>query len=148
MVAPLVATAVGSGTIPYSRGILPSSQRGYESTGQGERIGLQVIVANPEDLVSVDAFASSGIVVGTTPTKIWGAGSNPLPRARLLRIANCTDSSTLNISHTPSKVISEGWQLTNGASAVRAVVDLPILNNVEVWAAASASTVSIRMLIF
>jgi len=147
MAAPLVATAVGSGTIPYTRGILPSGQRGYEPLGQGERTGLQVVIANPEDLTSVDAFAVSGIAISTTPIKIWGARQSPLPRARLVRIQNATDSTTVTIANSAAKT-AEGWQLTNaGAATPRSYVDLPVLDCVEIWAVASAGS-QVRMLIF
>lgn len=143
----IVATIIGSGTINQTRGILPSSQRGAQADGLGIRIGQQVIVANPEDLVAVDAFAVSGISITSTPIKIWGAGSNPLPRARLLRIQNATDSTTLTIANSAAKT-AEGWTLVNaGAGTPRASVDLPILDCCEVWAVGSAA-VQVRMLVF
>jgi len=146
----IVAAQVGSGTLPYVRAILPSGQRGSDNTGQaaGVRTGIQVIVANPEDLASVDAFASSGIAVSTTPIKIFGASQSLMPRARQVMIENASDSSTLLIANAPAKVVSEGWQLVNGTAAPRAFVTLPIMAGVDIWAAASTGTVQVRILIF
>lgn len=144
-----VAASIGSGTIPYTYGILPPGQRGSQSGAEGVRLGVQVIVGNPEDMVSVDAFASSGIAVGTTPIKIFGSNQNPLPRGRKIVVENASDTSTLLVSHAPSKVVSEGYQLTNaGASTPRASVELPILGGTDVWAAALSGTVQVRILIF
>ena len=36
-----VFAIIGSGTIPYTRGILPAAQRGTESTGEGIRGGTR-----------------------------------------------------------------------------------------------------------
>ena len=144
-----VATDIGSGTISYTRGILPPSQRGSQSGAAGVRVGLQVVVANPEDMVSVDAFASSGITVGTAPVKIFGSSQNPLPRARKIIVENATDTSTLLVSHAQSKTLIEGFHLTNaGASTPRASVELPILGGTDVWAAGLGGTVQVRILIF
>jgi len=143
-----VAAIVGSGTAPFVYGILPPSQRGSQSGAEGVRVGIQMMVGNPEDIVSVDAFASSGIAVGTTPIKIFGANQSPLPRARQVMIENASDSSTLLVAHTQSKVVSEGWQLVNGTAAPRAFVTLPIMAGVDIWAAASTGSVQVRILIF
>lgn len=147
----IVAAHVGSGTVNPVRGILPSGQRGHDNTGlaAGVRTGIQVMLGNPEDIVAVDAFASSGIAVSTTPLKIFGASQSLLPRARQVIIENATDSSTLLISHHPSKVVSEGYALTNaGTNTPRQSVTLPVMAGVDIWAAASAGTVQVRILIF
>jgi hypothetical protein len=148
----IVAAQVGSGTIPFVRAILPSGQRGSDNTGlaAGVRTGIQVMVGNPEDIVSVDAFASSGIAVGITPTKIFGASQSLLPRVRTVLVQNATDSSILYVAHTASKVISEGWQLVNGIGIPRASVELPIMAGADIWAAGSTvgSGVQARLLIF
>jgi hypothetical protein len=144
-----VASDIGSGTIPYTRAILSPAQRGSTSGAGGTRTGIQVMVGNPEDMVAVDAFASSGIAVGTAPIKIFGSSQSPLPRARKVVVENASDSSTLLISHAASKVVSEGFQLTNaGAGTPRASVELPILGGTDVWAAALSGTVQVRILIF
>ena len=145
----IVASAIGSGTIPYTYSILPPNKRGSQVGSEGTRTGLQVMIGNPEDLVAVDAFAASGISVGTAPIKIFGASQSLLPRSRMLLIENGTDSTTLLIAHQASKVVSEGWQLVNGAATVgpRAYVTLPILSNTDVWAAAAAGVVNVKMLI-
>lgn len=144
-----VAAIVGSGTTPFVYGVLPPDARGSQVGAEGIRTGLQVMVGNPEDMVSVDAFASSGIAVGTSPTKIFGASQNIMPRTRKIIIENATDSSTLLISHAQSKVVSEGFQITNaGANAPRSSIELPIMAGTDVWAAAAVGTVQVRILIF
>lgn len=147
----IVAAHVGSGTVIPVKAILPSGQRGHDNTGlaAGVRTGAQVMIGNPEDVVAVDAFASSGIAVGTTPIKIFGASQSLLPRARQVVVENATDSSTLLISHAASKVVSEGFALTNaGANTPRQSVTLPIMAGVDIWAAASTGSVQVRILIF
>lgn len=142
------ASIIGSGTLPYTRQILPASQRGSEPLGEGVRTGIQVMIGNPEDLVAVDAFASSGIAISTTPIKIFDKNTSPLPRARLVRVQNATDSSTVTIANRASK-LPEGFTLVNaGASTPRAYIDLPILDCVEIWAVGSAAATQVRMLIF
>lgn len=142
-----VAAMIGSGTAPFTYGILSPNQRGSLSGAEGVRTGLQVMVSNPEDLVSVDAFAVSGIAVGTTPTKIFGASQSPMPRARKILIENGTDSSTLLVANAAAK-IPEGWQLVNGTAAPRAFVELPVMAGVDIWAAALSGSVQVRILIF
>lgn len=143
----IVSSVIGSGTIQATRGILPSSQRGYEPAGEGVRHGQQVMIGNPEDLVAVDAFSCSGISIATSPILIFDKGRSPLPRARLIRVQNATDSTTLTIANKASK-LPEGWQLTNaGATTPRSYIDLPILDCCEIWAVGSAA-VQVRMLIF
>lgn len=147
----IVAAQVGSGTVPFVRAILPSGQRGSDNTGLagGIRTGIQVMVGNPEDITSVDAFSVSGIAVSTTPLKIFGASQNPLSRARQVMIENLTDSSTLLIANNTAKVVSEGWGLTNaGANTPRQFVTLPIMGGVDIFAASVAGTIQVRMLIF
>lgn len=142
---------IGSGTkIPATAVIIPSGERGTgDNSVRKERYGQNVVVINAEDITSVETFAASGITIGTTPIKIWGTEQSFLPRARTLKIENSTDSSTVFIAHDPSKVISEGWALTNaGANTPRSSVELPVLTSVEVYAATSTGTASIRMLIF
>lgn len=143
----IVAAQVGSGTVPFVRGILPAAQRGSEPLGEGIRTGVQVMVGNPEDLVSVDAFAASGITVGGTPLKIFGSSSGTWPRARRILVQNATDSSTLLVANTAAKT-AEGWQLVNGTNAPRAFVELPIMAGVDVWVAALSGSILVRTLIF
>jgi len=144
-----VAAQIGSGTIPYTYGILDPSERGSQEGAGGVREGSQVIIANPEDMVSVDAFAASGITVGTSPIEIIGPHTNPLPRCRAVVIQNSTDNTTVRIAHDPDKVVSEGFVLEAGTviNADRHIV-LPIMHNVSVYAAAATGTATIRMLIY
>lgn len=132
-----VATQVGSGTIPFVRGILPASQRGNQPNGEGIRTGTQVVLANPEDLNSVDAFAVSGVSLGATPVLIWGPSLNSLPRQRELRI-QCQGPGSIYIGPNPTSVIApSGWQIhPPAANNTFNEVSLPFLLNVDIWARA------------
>jgi hypothetical protein len=146
-----VAATVGSGTVEQVRAILPAIQRGKEPAGEGERIATQVIVANPEDFVAVDAFAASGIAVGTDVIEIFCPGNNPLPRCREVVIQNQTLNSTLRIAHHPDKVVSEGWGLFNPTTHTGpgvAEIRLPLMHNNSIYARADAGTIAVRLLIF
>lgn len=136
----IVAAQIGSGTIPFVRGILPSSQRGIEPNGEGVRTGIQVLVANPEDQIAVDAFAVSGVSIGVTPVKIWDANINPLPRQRSVSLFNDGPNEAF-IGQTSTAVISpSGYNITAETSLL-----LPFMKNVEIWAR-SAGTSQIRII--
>ena len=144
-----VAAIVGSGTLPFTRGILSSIQRGYEAGGEGVRTGIQVMVGNPEDLVAVDTFVASGVTVGTTPLEIVGPHINPLPRCRHVVVQNL-GANDLYISHHPNVEILDSFQLAAGgtAGADRSIA-LPLLHNTSVWAKTAISgTSQVGILIF
>lgn len=144
----IVASQIGSGTLPYTYGILPSSQRGNEPLGQGIRHGQQVMIGNPEDLVAVDAFAASGITVGTTPVEIVGPNNNPLPRCRQIILQN-TGANEVYISHNPTFPLVDSFELPVGGTAgANRRITLPLLHNVSIWARADTGTSVIRLLIF
>lgn len=139
-----VAAIIGSGTLPYTRQILPSGQRGSDSSGEAEgvRTGLQIMVANYEDLQSVDAFAVSGVSIGPTPVLVWGPGINPLPRQRTVTLFN-DGPGELFIGPNSTAVISpSGFNIPAESSLV-----LPLLWNVQIWAR-SATTTQIRFLAY
>lgn len=143
-----VAAIVGSGTIPYTRGILPASQRGNESAGEGVRTGIQVMVGNPEDMLAVDAFAASGITVGTTPVEIVGPHNNPLPRCRQIILQN-TGANEVYISHKPTFPLLDSFELPVGGTAgANRRITLPLLHNASIWARADTGTSVVRLLIF
>lgn len=138
---------VGSGTIPFIRPILSSGQRGIgQSTFVGDRAGDQVIVANPEDLVAVDAFAVSGVTVGTTPLEVLAFGKNPLPRSRSVRLVN-DGTAIIRIAHSAAKT-AEGFPIYPVVSSVGQLpVEIPLLKNVSIWAASDSGSNSLRMII-
>lgn len=141
------ASIVGSGTIPYTRGILTAEQRGVEANGEGIRIGTQVLVVNPEDLNSVEAFAVSGITVSTTPVEIINPADNPLPRTREVVIQNL-GTADVYISHKSTDIPIEGFEITAPGTNDINSVKIPLMHNVSVWAATSAGSASIRMIIY
>jgi len=143
------ATVIGSGTLIQTRSILPPSQRGTEPAGHGFRTGTQVVVANTEDFNSVDAFAASGITVGTTALEILSPGTNPLPRMREVTIQNL-GTADVYIGHSADGIVlsAEGFELTAPAANTVSLVTIPLMHNVSIWAATAAGTASVRMLIF
>ena len=143
------SSIIGSGTYPYTRQILPIAQRGANDNGGGIRTGNQVVIANPEDLTSVDAFAVSGITVGTTPVQILAPGNNPLPRSVKVILQN-VGSQDVFIGPTSEKAsVAEGFVLaTDGTAGTSRRVELPFLHNVEIWARSQTGTSTIKMLIY
>lgn len=147
-----VASIIGSGTIPFTRAILPPSQRGTQADGEGIRTGTQVMIGNPEDLVAVDAFAVSGVSVNTTPVLIFSKdlARNILPRVREVRIQNTTGTSELLIGPTSQKTLAEGFIIhSHATNAPYEYITLPVLDSVQIWAAAkSGGPIQVRMLLF
>lgn len=137
---------VGSGTIPFARAILPSSQRGYEPNGRGERGGIQTQIANPEDLVAVDAFAASGVSVSTTSVEVVGFGNNPLPRCRNVIVKNGGATAVL-LSHKQNFTDIEGFPLSALGTA-NDQIELSIMKNVSVWARTASGSTTVKVLIF
>lgn len=145
-----VAAIIGSGTLPFTRGILPASQRGAQATGEGVRVGQQVILANPEDLNSVDTFAVSGVSIGSTPVRIWGPGINPLPRQREVILHNDGPGDVYYGPTSTSVIAPSGFHLhfAAGGAGTLQQIQLPFLHNVDIWARASTGGASIRILAY
>jgi len=141
-----VAAQIGSGTIPYTYGILPLDERGNEADGRGVRTGVQVMVGNPEDLVAVDAFATSGVTVGTGVVEILGPTKNPLPRSRFVTIQN-TGANAVYISHRSSYPSIDSFELPAATAGVVRRITIPILHNVSVYAKTTTGTSVVRLLI-
>lgn len=135
----IVAAIIGSGTLPYVRGILPASQRGNQSNGEGVRTGTQVMVANPEDLNSVDAFAVSGVSIGVVPVQIWGPGFNSLPRQRMVIVQNAGPGSLFIGPDSTSVIAPSGMQLRITAGFEH-MLSLPFMHNVQIWARSDTTT--------
>lgn len=144
-----VAAIIGSGTTPFTYGILPQSQRGSQSGAEGVRTGVQVMIGNPEDINSVDAFAVSGVSIGTVPVKIWGPGINPLPRQRMIILHN-DGPSPAYIGPTSTSVIAPSGMMIHVVGAAQGLpgTELPFMHNIEIWARADAGGASIRILVF
>lgn len=148
----VVAAQIGSGTLPYVRGILPSSQRGNQVGSEGVRTGMQVMLANPEDLNSVDAYMPSGVTVGTgTVVEVISPGKNPLPRCRDIYFGNFTTSTVIYLGpwNNIGKLIAEGIPLPVGSSQNSDPFGLkmPLLHNNTVYAIATGGAAVLRMLI-
>lgn len=137
-----VFAIIGSGTLPFTRQILPSGQRGTEPTGEGIRGGTQVMVANWEDNLSVDAFAVSGVSIGVTPVLVWGPGINPLPRQRSVTLFNDGPGELFVGPNSTSVISPSGFNI-----AAETSLTLPLLWNVQIWAR-SASTSQIRFIAY
>lgn len=150
-----VAAIIGSGSIPFTYGILDPSQRGNLVGGEGVRIGSQVILANPEDLLAVDAFAASGVTVGTTAVEIIGPHNNPLPRCTSVKLRN-DGTNDVFISHKQSFPTLDAFIIPaadilaagTGSTDPAHIIELPILHNVSVWAKTATGTSIVRLLIY
>jgi hypothetical protein len=137
---------MGSGTIFFTRNIVPSGERGSGPvSAQGHRAGDPVIIQNPEDLTSVDAFAVSGVTVGTVPVQVINAIKNPLPRSRSITLIN-DGTAIIRIANSQTK-LAEGFPLYPVVSSVgNNSLTLPVLKNVDVWAASDSGNNSLRMI--
>lgn len=142
----IVAAIVGSGTLPFTRQILPSSQRGSQANSEGVRTGMQVMIGNPEDLLSVDAFAASGISVATSPVEIVSFGVNPLPRCGNVLVKNGGASAVL-ISNKQNFTDIEGFPLSALGTSGDSVL-IPVLKNVSIWARCATGSTTMKVLIY
>jgi len=143
----IVQTIIGSGTLPATRGILSVSQRGNEPNGQGVRTGIQTILANPEDLVAVDAWAASGVSVGTGVVQIFGPHTNPLPRTRLVVIQNLGGQDLIIAPTEAGATVADGFTLPTPAAGVESRIELPLLHNNEIWARSASATTTVKLII-
>jgi len=144
-----VAAQIGSGTLPYTYGILSPEQRGNQEGAGGVRVGTQVVVANPEELSAQPAFASSGVVVGTSEVEILSPETNPLPRATKVVIQNVTDTRTVRISHRLGNVLLQGYSLeSDGVIGSERRIEIPLMTNSRIYARANAANCQLRLLIY
>lgn len=155
---------MGSGTVPYTYNIIASVLGGSLSgvtpnagtgQGKGERIGTQVVLANPEEIFSSPAFACSGITVGPTAVEIWAPGIHEpvLRRRRNIKIQNL-GLGDVYIGHT-NKVsasltgnLEPGIKLVPSAASGITTLDIPIMGGASVWGIASNASADIRVLIY
>jgi hypothetical protein len=139
------STAVGSGTLPFTTRILTPAQRGQESEGRGERVGTNVIVVNPEDQIAVDAFAASGVAVGTSPVEVISPGTNPLPRSRGIILEN-TGGTAVLLGHYEGFQDAEAFELATTLPGSR--IELPFLHNVTIYARTASSTSTVKFIVY
>ena len=140
-----VAAIIGSGTVAQTYSILPPSDRGSLSGAEGVRTGIQVMLANPEDLNSVAAFASSGVTVGTTAVEVIAPGINPLPRCRNIILEN-TGGQAVLIGHRANIQDPEAFEL--GTTAPNNRIELPLLHNVSVFARTTTGSSVIKLIVY
>lgn len=144
------AAQIGSGTVPFTRGIIDTAERGNLANAEGLRGGTNVVIINPEDITSVDFFATSGVEVTQNPKEILNAHVNTLmPRMRNVTIQN-TGPQNAYISGTsgsPWASLDEIGYVVTASGTEQSIVDLPILHNVSVWAKTRDATTYLRMLI-
>jgi hypothetical protein len=147
------SSMIGSGTIPFTTAILPPDERGLYEGARGLRYGTQVVLINPEDLVAVDKFATSGVTIGTTPVQIAGPGITPLPRIRGIRIYNASASaSAVNVlwigPREDFSFIEEGIPIFGSAAGQIVSEDFPFLHNMEVWIRSALNSVPTRIMYY
>jgi len=145
----IVASIVGSGTLPFTRAILPPSQRGTQLGSEGVRTGMQVMIGNPEDMTSVDAFAVSGVSLAGTPVRIWGPGISSLPRQREVMIKNQGPGSVYIGPNSTAVIAPSGFQINPPtANNTFNEVKLPFLCNVDIWARADGAGASVTIIAY
>ena len=138
------STQIGSGTISFTRGILDPSKRGTTTGGEGFRRGTNVVVINPEDMVSAEAFATSGFTVTRAGgiVQIWGPGitdSNttltPLVRQRKLILQNIGPNN-LYIGPTEPATAGSGMIVPTSSTSVgfTDTFEMEIMGGVAVYA--------------
>lgn len=151
---------MGSGTIPYTAGILNTTRggiiSGVASLGRGERTGDQSIIGNPEDFVSAPSFMCSGLTVGTAvAVEIWAPTIHEtlLRRRRMIKIQNL-GTGDLYIGHT-SAVNSAlggpepGFKLeAPGANNESTMLDLPLMGGASVYGIATGASCDVRVLVY
>jgi hypothetical protein len=139
-------TVVGSGTkIPATAVIIPSGERGIGGDDvRLERYGRNVTVTNFEDL-SGEAWAASGITVGTTAVEIFGPHLNPLPRSTKVIVKNL-GAANVFISHQAAFTDEDCFTLEAAGNAGDQV-ELPLLHNVSIYARSSSGSQSVRLII-
>jgi len=157
-------SVLGSGTSPYMNPILHTSLGGTfngnlsdgPTEGHGVRAGAQVLIANPEDLVSSPSFMVSGITVGNTPIEIWAPDVNEpnFRRRRKICIQNL-GTGDLYISHSSdvgTSVTQPGWKVNNpdagaGVTNESTTLELPFMGGASVWAVSNTSA-DVRVLVY
>lgn len=145
----VVASIIGSGTLPYTRQILSPANRGSQAGAEGVRTGAQVMIGNPEDLNSVDAFAVSGVSLAGTPVRIWGPGISSLPRQREVTIKNQGPGSVYIGPNSTAVIAPSGFQINPPtANNTFSEITLPFLANVDVWARADGGGASVTIIAY
>lgn len=140
------AARVGSGTIEFVRGILPSGQNGFgDNNAQGIRNGSNVVVINPEDLTSSKFFATSGVAFGVAPVKIWDGNHFLLAHQKAIILQNEGPGIAYIGPNSTSVISPSGFSLAIAAPNNR--LELPLMKSTEIWAR-SDSTSAIRILMY
>lgn len=144
-----VFSVIGSGTVPQTYGILPPDARGTEDGAQGVRGGSQVVIANPEDMVAVEAFAVSGVVVGTTPVQIFGPTiNNLLPRTRMVIVENVGANALLIGPTEATATVADGFEVPAPAAGTIPRLELPLMHNNSIWARSDTGTTTVKLLMY
>ncbi len=150
---------LGSGTIPFMSPILNTTLGGTDtgtlvdgpSQGRGVRDGTQVMVANPEDLVSSPAFMVSGITVGGAGVEIWAPDPHEalLRRRRSIVIQNQGPGEVYigHNSNVGSGVTQPGF-LLEAVPAGGSEIELPIMGGVSVWAISTPEPSTVTVLVY
>ena len=140
---------IGSGTVDRTRNILTPAQRGTNANSLGGyRTGTQVVLANPEDINSVDAFATSGVPITSSAVEVIGPHINPLSRCRTIVLEN-TGAADVLIGNSASFQDPEGFILsTEGTAGRQTRIELPLMHNVSIWARTAAGTSNIRFIVY
>jgi len=138
--------AVGSGTLPFTTRILTPAQRGQEAEGRGERLGTNVVVINPEDILAVDAWAASGVVIGVAPVQVIAPEITDLPRIRRVVIQNDGGQDAYIAPTEAAATVADGFTIP--ASSALPPLELPLLHNNQIWARSASATTTLKIIVY
>ncbi len=141
------ASNIGSGFYPSVYPVIPSGRGGSGPSDVGSILGgSNTTVTNPENIVAVPAWATSGVSVGSVPVKIWDANINYLlPTQRSFTVQNLGPSDCRIGPNSTSVIFPSGFTITalidaaTGKDATSKQA-LPIFKGAEVWASSNGTS--------
>lgn len=151
-------SVIGSGYYNAVYPIIPSGQGGSGPATGSDQVrsqlgGSNVVIVNPENVVAVPAWNTSGVSVGVVPTKIWDANINYiLPTQRLIRLQNMGPNEVRVSSNPTGAIFPSGFTITPITAAATnkdntSRLDLPLMKGAEIWAS-SLGTSQIQIIIY
>lgn len=147
-------TTVGSGYFPNINKILPPGQFGSgPSDARGELYNTNVTIGNPENIVAVPVWTTSGVSVGVTPVKIWDANINyNLAHQRSVTFQNMGPDQVRLGPSSQAVIFPSGFTITPITAAATAKdnsskIEIKIFKGAEVWAS-SIGTSQIQILAY
>lgn len=148
-------TVLGSGFFPNVNKILPPSMNGSgPSDARGELYNTNVMIGNPENIVAVPVWTTSGTSVGNIPVKVWDYNINyNLPFQRCVIIQNLGPQSCRVGPSAQAVIAPSGFTITPLIAAATAKdstsrLEIKIMKGAEIWASADGGTSQIQILAY